>query len=195
MEKCNSYHLQPTIKYTYHPLMGRPIAHDVEVGVCWGTKECERCNCGGDRRQCDFYPEVREKAIRKDDSLIVTYDCCTPDSPTLCVARKEKDRVKVVNTIQGDQAFGMYHYLTGGAYLVDRKVITNADRIRAMTDDELADFFYGSPEEEFAICYYCKNFGGVGSPEPCKTPHGCCEVEAKNEAFKKWLKRPVTERE
>ena len=69
---------------------------------------------------------------------------------------------------------------------------TNADRIRAMTDDELADFFYGSPEEEFGICYYCKNFGGAGSPEPCKTSHGCCDVEDKNEAFKKWLKQPIT---
>jgi hypothetical protein len=68
-------------------------------------------------------------------------------------------------------------------------IVTNADRIRAMTEDELADFFYGSPEEEFGICYYCRNFGGASDPEPCKTPHGCCEVEAKNEAFKKWLKQ------
>lgn len=73
------------------------------------------------------------------------------------------------------------------------KIVTNADYIRAMTDDELADFFFESPEVEFGICYYCKNFGGAGSPEPCKTPHGCCEVEAKNEAFKKWLKQPIKE--
>lgn len=69
--------------------------------------------------------------------------------------------------------------------------VTNADRIRAMTDEELADFFYGSPEEEFGICYHCVNFGGASSSEPCKTQHGMCEVEAKNEAFKKWLKQPV----
>ena len=68
---------------------------------------------------------------------------------------------------------------------------TNADKIRAMTDDELADFFYGSPEEEFGICSYCKNFCGAGAPEPCNTPHGCCVVEDKNEAFKKWLKQPI----
>ena len=73
------------------------------------------------------------------------------------------------------------------------KIVTNADYIRAMTDDELADFFFESPEVEFGICYYCRNFGGTGSPEPCKTPHGCCEGEAKNEAFKKWLKQPVKE--
>ena len=69
--------------------------------------------------------------------------------------------------------------------------ITNADCIRAMTDDELADFFYGSPEEEFGICYYCKNFGGASSSEPCKTHDGYCMVEDKNEAFKKWLKQPA----
>ena len=73
-------------------------------------------------------------------------------------------------------------------------VITNADRVRAMTDDELADFFYESPEVEFGICYYCQNFGGAGSPEPCKTSHGMCEIEAKNVAFKKWLKQPIKEK-
>lgn len=72
-----------------------------------------------------------------------------------------------------------------------KKIKTNADRIRAMTDDELADFFYESPEAEFGICYYCKNFGGAGRPEPCKTSHGCCVIEDKNEAFKKWLKQPI----
>lgn len=138
MKKCDCYHLQPTIRYTYHPISGRPIAHDIEVGVCWGTKETEQCSCGGDRTKCDFYPEAREKA------------------------KKES-----------------------------KKIVTNADRIRAMTDDELADFFYGSPEEEFGICYYCKNFGGASSPEPCKTSHGMCVVEDKNGAFKKWLKQPV----
>jgi hypothetical protein len=136
--KCDCYHTQPTIRYTYSPITGQPIAHDVEVGVCWGTKETDECSCGGDRTKCDFYPEIRKKAKNKP-----------------------------------------------------KKIITNADRIRAMTDDELADFFYGSPEEEFGVCYYCKNFGGAGGPEPCKTPHGCCEVEDKNEAFKKWLRQPI----
>lgn len=74
-----------------------------------------------------------------------------------------------------------------------KKIVTNADHIRAMTDDELADFFFESPEVEFGICYYCKNFGGAGSPEPCTTRHGYCVVEDKNEAFKKWLKQPAKE--
>ena len=28
-------------------------------GYCMGTKECDACNCCGDRRRCDFYPEKR----------------------------------------------------------------------------------------------------------------------------------------
>lgn len=28
--------------------------------VCWGTKEKEHCNCGGDKRLCNFY-EYGEK--------------------------------------------------------------------------------------------------------------------------------------
>lgn len=33
-----------------------------EIGECWGTKEREECDCGGDTSKCTFYPEVREKA-------------------------------------------------------------------------------------------------------------------------------------
>lgn len=29
--------------------------------VCYGTKELEECGCGGDRRKCDFYEDVRLK--------------------------------------------------------------------------------------------------------------------------------------
>lgn len=33
-------------------------------GRCNGTKEQDICSCHGDRTLCDFYPEVREKAIK-----------------------------------------------------------------------------------------------------------------------------------
>lgn len=29
---------------------------DEEESYCMGTKECEFCTCGGDKRKCDFYP-------------------------------------------------------------------------------------------------------------------------------------------
>lgn len=34
-------------------------------GCCWGTKECDPCDCGGDRSKCDFFPEIREKAAQE----------------------------------------------------------------------------------------------------------------------------------
>lgn len=70
-------------------------------------------------------------------------------------------------------------------------VRTNADRIRAMNDEELADFFFESPEIEFTVCEYCKYFGGHTSDTPCKHDMGCCLISAKNGAFKKWLKQPA----
>lgn len=69
--------------------------------------------------------------------------------------------------------------------------ITNADRIRAMSDEELANFFFESPEIEFTVCEYCQYFGGHASDTPCKHDMGRCFISAKNEAFKKWLKQPA----
>jgi hypothetical protein len=51
------------------------------------------------------------------DSLLISYDNCPPDYPTLIVARKDKYDTTMLKTIQGDEAFGIYHYLIGGAEL------------------------------------------------------------------------------
>lgn len=65
MNKCDCYHTETKRRYTYNPITGDPIGHDVEIGVCWGTKECEECSCGGDETKCDFYPEVRKNGRKK----------------------------------------------------------------------------------------------------------------------------------
>ena len=52
-----------------------------------------------------------------EDCLMITYDCCPSDAPTLCVARREENKLRILNTIQGEEAFGIYHYLTDGAEL------------------------------------------------------------------------------
>lgn len=62
--KCNCYHKENKKIYTYHPATGLPIEHNVDVGICWGTKEMDECDCGGNKIKCDFYPEVREEAKR-----------------------------------------------------------------------------------------------------------------------------------
>lgn len=36
---------------------------EYDIDRCFGTKEMDACSCGGDRRKCDFYPEVRNEAI------------------------------------------------------------------------------------------------------------------------------------
>jgi len=38
----------------YHTEYGRP--------QCWGTREMEYCECGGDESKCDFYQEKRDNA-------------------------------------------------------------------------------------------------------------------------------------
>lgn len=80
MKKCDCYHLRLERKYTYHPITGQPICNDVETGVCWGTKETEACDCGGNRAKCDFYPEIREKAKNENNYIEVVRckDCEVP---------------------------------------------------------------------------------------------------------------------
>lgn len=78
-----------------------------------------------------------------EDCLIISYDCHSKDATTLVVLKKEGDQVRVLNTIQGDQAFGMYHYLTGGAVLTDYN-LTNV----------LADQLL---KTDFGHCYMCTN--------------------------------------
>lgn len=47
MGKCNSYRVRVSTSGRSH-------------GVCYGTKECEICFCGGDASKCDFYSEKKD---------------------------------------------------------------------------------------------------------------------------------------
>ena len=51
-EKMKNYHQMPCSCYN--------IINNLPV--CFGTKEKDTCNCGGDKRKCDFYDYVRERA-------------------------------------------------------------------------------------------------------------------------------------
>lgn len=46
-------------KATENPREGCPC-YDVEGCACWGTKNKESCDCGGDIAKCDFYPEKQD---------------------------------------------------------------------------------------------------------------------------------------
>ena len=100
------------------------------------------------------------------DCLIVTYDCCLPDAPTLCVARKKGNDFVIFKTLYDDEAFGMYHYLTGGTEIKNVKEI-------AKKPIEIGKYGFGCPrcnedlglEKEDIYVYdmtppkYCSNCG------------------------------------
>lgn len=63
--KCDCYRTKKMRRYLteyekgfYTALHGRaPVDYIVEdQPYCMGTRECECCTCGGDKRKCDFYP-------------------------------------------------------------------------------------------------------------------------------------------
>ena len=72
--------------------------------------------------------------------------------------------------------------------------LTNADRIRAMSDEELAEFLILSPEMEFDVCRFCE-YGNTSGDDRgiCLTKDGICRAEANCAAFKKWLRQPAEE--
>lgn len=52
MDKCSCWH------------KGHPVFRYAS-GQCYGTKECDPCDCGGDVSKCDFYPEKRQAAAQE----------------------------------------------------------------------------------------------------------------------------------
>ena len=52
MGQCNCYNVR----------IDRIYGNEMKYGVCLGTKEQDRCNCGGDESKCNFYPEKRKAA-------------------------------------------------------------------------------------------------------------------------------------
>ena len=74
------------------------------------------------------------------------------------------------------------------------KKVSNADRIRSMSDEELAWFINLSPEMEFEVCLYCANGNTVpGDRGICLSPRGVCVANDRRDAFLEWLKQPVKE--
>jgi len=81
MKKCDCYHEQAERHYFTDYERGFAAARGERLakyetrtyGVCWGTKESDRCQCGGDKMKCDFYADVRKKAkeeLRKEKEKI-----------------------------------------------------------------------------------------------------------------------------
>lgn len=65
MKKCDCYCEEPKRSPRYNVYTGKVDYYVEEVsGRCNGTRERDECSCGGDRTQCDFYPDVRDKALK-----------------------------------------------------------------------------------------------------------------------------------
>lgn len=74
MNKCDCYCENTKAEARYSPYTGDYIGNiNVKYGCCRGTKEQDECSCGGDRTKCDFYPEIREKADRKENMTEVYF--------------------------------------------------------------------------------------------------------------------------
>lgn len=58
MNKCECYEEREVIDY-YSLNSDRRL-----ISICNGTKERDECYCKGNRAKCDFYSEVREKALK-----------------------------------------------------------------------------------------------------------------------------------
>lgn len=53
---CSCYGTRMETVYLYNRYTGQPeVATSKEVGFCRGTKECDICNCKGNKNNCDFY--------------------------------------------------------------------------------------------------------------------------------------------
>ena len=55
------------------------------------------------------------------DCLFVGYDHSS-DGSVLTIAREENERVRVLNTIQGDNAFVIYHLLVGNGIIKEKEM-------------------------------------------------------------------------
>ena len=82
MKKCSSYHITAKKYYIYNAMTGASIAHERKVGECWGTRECDECYCGGDRRKCDFYEDVRKEALKPKFGEWISVDDMLPEIET-----------------------------------------------------------------------------------------------------------------
>lgn len=61
MSKCDCYHVESEI----HRFVGEDedfVYGRIDVPRCWGTKEKDVCDCGGDKSKCNFYERVRAEA-------------------------------------------------------------------------------------------------------------------------------------
>ena len=99
MKKCDCYHITAKKYYTYNKLTGAAISHERKVGECWGTKECDECNCGGNRSKCDFYEDVRKEALKPKFGEWISVDDKLPEIETANIKEYSRHYSKSVRVL------------------------------------------------------------------------------------------------
>lgn len=112
VKKCDCYHWRE--KYTYDtldPMIDGDKKFVGIVGECWGTKEKDLCNCKGDKTKCDFYSDIRKKAMKeqrqaelnkmpnKISNLIYEFWGTDPTYYTSSTDKREADFAKLSSAI------------------------------------------------------------------------------------------------
>lgn len=64
MNKCDCYHVEPEI-HRFVDENGDLVYGNINIPRCWGTKESDVCDCGGDKSKCNFYERVRAEAAEE----------------------------------------------------------------------------------------------------------------------------------
>lgn len=69
MAKCKYYDsfIEQQLRYTKY---GDTYHEAVLCGRCTGTKETERCYCRGDESRCDFYPDIKQRAVEAKKAFL-----------------------------------------------------------------------------------------------------------------------------
>ena len=108
MNKCDCYHTEEQIIGWHTPVDPKTTI----VHKCNGTKERDECSCGGDRTKCDFYPEVREKALPKFGEWISVEDRL-PDNDKYVLCWYEYRAMSGTHEDEMIQKYGIGYYFKG----------------------------------------------------------------------------------
>lgn len=65
MKKCECYHARERAVYNSYTESRTYIETE---GECWGTPERDICYCKGDKCKCDYYPYIKQKALKEKQS-------------------------------------------------------------------------------------------------------------------------------
>ena len=97
-----------------------------------------------------------------EDILIITYDNCPSDVPTLIVTSADKYNTTMLKKVQGDVASGLYHLLTGQADLMQKHghwfTLTdcaNAGTYCSVCNKKVYKEHYANVKEKSRFCPNC----------------------------------------